>query len=670
MTISSAESFGSYSTSTESVNNKTSRIDTQLNKNRKTEYLLSANAVELLPFIGEDNGKMRLTTRVNSNLIIGDIVYFCAVSGDTNVNYTDLTYVLDNLIEVSGCTNWYYHPYVKGYKVIDINNNKNQFVINRNFDEKFRNKSIYNHYVTKIYVNNQEFLKGDIDCAVFKHVLLNEQTGSTADDITIYQAIILSGTTKMINISDKYDSFYRTINTKNDSSYSLYYSFNNNEYGYTYVKNQLISGSTIDNGYFTDCVLSACTINGGLFTDCIFTGGTINNGYFSGSSINNSVIWIYGIWDDGFFGLPSWNNGIWNSGSFINKYWYTGIFNNGTFSGSTWENGIFNNGNFIRSYWSGGTFNDGTFNGEWSGGTFNGGMFQNSTWYTGIFNNGDFLSSTWYNGIFNNGKVVGRSITSSVFVSLVPTFDTIFYSGTINNGDFTGCDLSGMTIYNGSINKSTWWCGTINGGYLSEIYWKNGTFNDGIFDNRLSGLTYYTTNALYKWENGTFNGGYLNNNYWENGTFNNGIVNNSIIRKVKWMNGVFNGIHMGPRYNSTITTSFIVNWSGGTWNNGSFGTPLEKIKNSTAKLYMNWLDGKFYNGSFFNSGTTVGGNYTAYGGWSGGTFYNGNFYGDFFDGDWVSGNFISPPANWYKNGTPPSGGKNKQWFPYNPPTNK
>ena len=107
------------------------RIDLKLNKENKTEYLSSANSVELMPSIGEFKGYVELKTKVNSNFQIGDIIYICAHSGYTGVEYTNETYVLDNIIEMSGCTGtteygykWYYHTFMKGYTIIGINDKK------------------------------------------------------------------------------------------------------------------------------------------------------------------------------------------------------------------------------------------------------------------------------------------------------------------------------------------------------------------------------------------------------------------------------------------------------------------------------------------------------------------------------------------------------------------
>ena len=94
-------SKSSYQEPTPQINTpRTARIDVALNVKRKKDYRLSANAVELMPEIQEQDGRIKLTTKVNSNLVVGDIVYLAAISGNSS-GYTDFSYVLDNVVEVS-----------------------------------------------------------------------------------------------------------------------------------------------------------------------------------------------------------------------------------------------------------------------------------------------------------------------------------------------------------------------------------------------------------------------------------------------------------------------------------------------------------------------------------------------------------------------------------------
>lgn len=565
------------------------RIDIKLNTKNKTEYLLSANSVELMPAIIENNGYIELITKVNSNLNVGDVVYICALSGDTGVEYSSTNYVLDNVIELTGCTEWYYHPYAKGYKVLSVDSKKNSLVINRKYEYRFEDKEISNHYLTKIYVNNQNITGGYVDGAVFKNVIMN--SGGTEIDIDLVQAIVLSGTSiNFINFNDKFDSNYKSLNTS--SNYSTYVSNNNNNYSYQIIKNQFISGSTINNGWFYDCTVTDCIINNGSFTDCTISGGTINNGSYSGTTIDNTVNWLYGIWYGGNYNLPTWVNGVWNGGDFIGMDWLNGVFNGGTFTGSTWRNGIFNGGTFENSEWSGGTFNNSSFdNSTWWDGIFNGETFSYSDWYDGKFYSGEFISSTWYNGNFYNGNF--KSYSNWIY--------GIFNNGVMNNSIWT----DGI-FYNGTMSNCTWLNGTFNNGTIKGSNWNSGIFNNGIFDGLNSGLTYIdehnelVTSKTFPttWTTGTFNGGELKNAYWLNGTFNNGVVNNSIMIDVEWVDGVFNGNVIGPLNYNISTNDHVIYWSGGTFNNGHFGLDSTNIWTEGGNFSVIWLSGNFYNGYF------------------------------------------------------------------------
>jgi len=613
------------------------RIDLKINDNTTVDYPLSANSVELMPKIDEYNGYIKLTTKVNSNFVKGDIVYISALSGDTGVEYTEETYVMDNIIEVSGCSDWYYHPYISGYEILDLDEKKNQIIINRKYDSKFDNKKLINHYVTKIYVDNQDITSGIIDGVVYKNINMNI-SGTTDIDITLSQTIILSGISNFVDFNDKFDKNYSSLNTSSD--YSNYISKNNEKFGYNIIKNLKISGSTIDNGYYYNCEIYDSIINYGYYYNCIINGGIVNNGEFLESTIQVDVDWKYGIWNDGVFNPLEWNDGVWNIGIFENKTWKKGVFNGGTFKDSYWENGYFNGGLFTNSDWSGGTFTKSIFiESNWSGGTFNGLSILNSNWYNGNFYSGEIVSSNWYNGNFYNGNISNNSH---------------WYDGKFYNGNFNTSNWHDGIFYNGIIEDSIWSGGTFNNGIMLKTNWYNGIFNDGLINGLNSGLTYSTNppeNYSYVWYDGIFNGGKMDNMYWIKGTFNNGIVDSSVMVTVDWNDGIFNGNIIGPyAYDLTLDTyslldgdKLIVNWKNGTFNNGKFGLRNEDMEGK--KMCANWSGGTFFYGDFYNfTGTTDSGD--TCGGFYDGVFLNGNFYGVFYNGSFVSGNFVRPPAIW------------------------
>jgi hypothetical protein len=275
------------------------RIDLILNKNNDN-YLKTSNSVKLMNHIYEDNGFIKLKTVINSNIMIGDIIYICAMSGDTGVEYTSSSYVLDNLIEVSDCSNWYYNPKLMGYKVLNVDYLNNFLTIDRRYDSIFDDKNIYNHYITKIYINNQNIINGNIDGAIYKNVQLSGTTN-------FIQSIILSGITSNITLNEKYDKDYITLNTHDN--YSTYLSNNNDLFSFTVIKNQTINNTIIQNGYYYNCIINNSKLNYGFYYDCVINNTIINNGNYSGCTISG-VTWVYGVWEYGDFILSEWNDGI------------------------------------------------------------------------------------------------------------------------------------------------------------------------------------------------------------------------------------------------------------------------------------------------------------------------------------------------------------------------
>ena len=625
----------------------------KINIFNNTSYTSSANAVKLLPFITNNNGKIKLYTEINSNIKVGDKVFIMYNPTGLTFGVSGITdgIIMDNFLEFSGCTtpnNWMYLPQMQGYNVIEINDSNNEITIDRWYDSRLVNKKIYNHYIAKIYIRNIQLEGGEVDGAEILYGNFNNAIDASLD-INLVQAVVLSGISFYMRFKNKYDNLYVTTNSASSitgitSSYkpyiykgvnalnqdptpvSSYYTNNNNTYGYNYIYYNDLRECTIDNGYYDHCNVSDCTINGGTFTNCSIFGSTINGGIFYKSPLDTNCLWFYGTWSGGTFTQDVWYNGIWNGGDFVGKDWRDGIFNNGHFSGSTWRTGLFNNGIFDgKSIWSGGTFGGGTINNsEWNGGVFNGGSMNQCNWYDGIcnggkmtninwikgtFNNGSFNTGTWYSGIVNNGYIN----------------NTYWSGGTFNGGTFNSqnnvLSMSGGTLDLTNNNISKYWrAGIFNGGTFSNSIWGGGTFNNGNFQD----------GSL--WSGGTFNYGNFTNSNWIKGNFFNGTVTNSYFHDVIWHNGIWNSGALGILLNGVSPE---VTWDRGTFNNGIFG-----IKGSTNKN-QTWYGGDFYKGTF---NTTFGQCYddnlfTSFGGFSGGTFHNGYFNGVFWKGIWVNGIF-------------------------------
>lgn len=172
---------------------------------------------------------------------------------------------------------------------------------------------------------------------------------------------------------------------------------------------------------------------------------------------------------------------IWNDGIIYRSLLNDMVFERGIIKQSTWLNGTFNGGLFYMSrsydatpiagkeqysqdrilshYKGGATIGTGSNDRySWRKGNFNGGEFLKSDWEFGRFNGGLFYGSKWYDGIANGG-IFGNESTA--------TNDTVFYSGvventTVNNARFVADDTSRL-------------------GIKSNIVWRNGVFNGGVF---------------------------------------------------------------------------------------------------------------------------------------------------------------------------------------------
>ena len=84
----------------------------KVNENNNTNYPISSNAVKLLPYISNNNGKIKLYTEINSNLKIGDKVFIMYNSNNHNRNVE--LFKQSKLSESLGAV-FFYSKYLKTY---------------------------------------------------------------------------------------------------------------------------------------------------------------------------------------------------------------------------------------------------------------------------------------------------------------------------------------------------------------------------------------------------------------------------------------------------------------------------------------------------------------------------------------------------------------------------
>jgi hypothetical protein len=641
----------------------------KVNVFNNTTYSDAPNAVKLLPFITNNNGKVKLYTEINSNINVGDKVFIMYdISGNTS-GITD-GYILDNFLEFSGCTDYIYLPQMQGYTVLETNDGNNEITIDRWYDTRLVNKKIYNHYIAEIYIRNIIVNGGEFDgVEILKGEFNNGEDLSI--DINLVQAIILSGTSYYIRFKNKYDDLYvstnSSINTgdtlstykpyiykgvdtsnQDPTPVSSYYTNNNNGYGYNYVYYNIIKESEINSGYFDGCILTDCKISGGYFINCNISGPLteIKGGTFYNCPLSSDCLWLYGIWSGGTFGANVWYNGIWNGGDFIGKEWRDGIFNSGFFSGSTWRTGLFQGGIMNNCIWSGGTFGGGEINNtEWVNGTFNAGTMNFCNWYNGTCNGGAIRNTRWSNGTFNGGEMTNSNWYNGTCYGGT-LLDVYWNNGTFNGGNYKST-ITPPSLSGGTYVSSIYPTNSINYSYITGVtqkYWKDGTFNGGTFSNSLwSGGTFndgtFADGSL--WLDGIFFYGNFTNSSWVSGEFKNGTVTRSYFHDVIWKNGIWNSGTLGV----FLTHSNIIGddypniiWYNGIFNDGVFG--YGNTTGTTNSTQIEWHGGNFYGGTFYNGYEAIDClNGPWFGGFSGGTFWDGYFYGVFWRGIWVNGTF-------------------------------
>jgi hypothetical protein len=336
----------------------------------------------------------------------------------------------------------------------------------------------------------------------------------------------------------------------------------------------------------------------------------------------------------------------WNDGIIFESVWNSGTFSRGVVKTSTWETGVFESGKFYLSrsfnatpnvnspfydtnnkysYWKSGltTATISNDRNSWKSGEFLDGEFIKSDWEMGVFKDGVFYGSKWYNGTFSNG---------TIGISTIPSSDTKFYNGeityaTVNNAEVFAIDTS------------------LFGLSQSDIVWKNGIFNSGVFG---SDITQVSVTHSATWETGTFNGGdFKTNAVWLDGTFNGGKFTSGY----KWQISSLNLDSI-----SAVQSDYA--WQDGEFNGGEFGNG-EYATNST------WYTGRFTGGKFkgrswFN-GILTNGEFDGGGTWSvvGGYDVDGmtesnakrfvdSYFSNFY-GLWNSG-VVSPVVDQFETG--------------------
>jgi uncharacterized protein YjbI with pentapeptide repeats len=364
----------------------------------------------------------------------------------------------------------------------------------------------------------------------------------------------------------------------------------------TYLKENLIQNEDInlvDKDFNNLLLFKELLVSDILFTDN-------QNLMAKASYVNSNFINSSDKWIEGLFYNSTWNAGTFSKGLFKESNWENGIFestytqknelksggslfySSRTFNASPDANSQFYDVDRIYSHYKSGETDEYVWNNRWSwrGGIFKSGDFEKSDWEKGDFLDGRFYDSKWYAGTFSKGNIGDTKLSTN---------DTRFYNGQINYA----------VVQNARIYADDT---SFNGLSASNILWKDGIFNLGLF-----ATNYFPAIHTATWEKGTFNGGDFDHEaVWLDGTFNGGkfisgygwtsssdYSNISLFQtNYTWQNGIFNGGEFGTGYLGTNSL-----WFDGEFNGGKFKGRI-------------WKSGIFENGNFYGSGT-----YTPVGGY-------------------------------------------------------
>lgn len=597
--------------------------------------IYKTNAVKALQKIDNYNNSCVFYTELDHNYTIDDTIFIYIQNNLNNYDYTLFNY-LDSY-------NQYNLYSIIGYKILSIEDNK--IILDIKYDLLFNifsgntstmNTSIKNSniYISKILTNNCFFNKNydNIDL-IINSTILNNSTFYNDDlsKIIVKQAIFINiyNTLKNISFDYKYTSDYLTTNYELDdlNNISIFFTFNNRDYGYIYFIDVNITNSiNIKNGIF----LSRNTT-----FDTKITNSNIYNGYYEYYLLEKDIMYYSYCknckltTDNVGLSIHIWYDGIWNNNLekdnlgndyFIYNVWLNGFWINGNTSvGIKWENGTFNNGLFLNGIWENGTFNNGEFyNSVWKKGVFNNGLISSSSiWYSGIMNGGKLLNSIFNNGTINNGFIE--------YDSTIDGSNTIINYCIFNNGTILNSTIKNCIFNNGLIEKSVWYNGEFYNGTFLNSLWKYGTFYDGYF---YSGSTF---------ENGIINNGLFEYSILDATNHKDIIINfanikNTYMKKVIVNNAIIN--------NSTVD---LFEYSITSGNDGGNYYYYYNGDNETHVVKFCYMDDCIFNYSIFNDGVVSSNSLWYDGQFNFGIFeessiwYGGKFYDGYFRGDWKGG---------------------------------
>ena len=164
-----------------SVSGNIPTIKSQI-KSLSNDFINIKNAVKILEKCSNSNGYIKLSTEVESNFLVGDTVY---------VTYTEPT-IPAGVFNLENPTIPFVDFYL-GYKILSVNNTRNEIVINRNYNDT-SGLTLKNQFLSKISCRGGNYYDNVADGVVFYNCNIFDSlfspltgliTGSTIAEATV-----------------------------------------------------------------------------------------------------------------------------------------------------------------------------------------------------------------------------------------------------------------------------------------------------------------------------------------------------------------------------------------------------------------------------------------------------------------------------------------------------
>lgn len=177
-----------------SLNGNMNLIKSQVSQ-KTNDYINVKNAVNILEIYSNWNGYIKIYTEVQSNFVVGDTAYITYTSSNTG----QTTFNLENPSVPDEGSNRFY----LGYKILYVNQSKNEIVINRHYNDIPNGYSLSNQKISKVSCRGGYLYKSVSDGVVFYNCNIINVGFSIISGIVSVGGIPISGASVTLSGSKK-----------------------------------------------------------------------------------------------------------------------------------------------------------------------------------------------------------------------------------------------------------------------------------------------------------------------------------------------------------------------------------------------------------------------------------------------------------------------------------